>query len=169
MSGRILQAFDITIDKLGPDYSYQSTASLLHILSMVVSTKCGVYNDQIHTIIKHCHELGAEKGEIDCHYELGQIQLDSDNSELAYKHYCFAAQHGHTLSSNKLLKGFTDGHISKEKYAQTLKAYKIAWDSSMCPGRHLALEFTKGYDERAAKKVIIPKFKGTRGNACNGK
>ena len=53
----------ITIDKLGPAYSYHSTTSLLHILFLVAGRKCGVYKDQIHTIIKHCYEAGAEKGD----------------------------------------------------------------------------------------------------------
>ena len=37
--------------------------------------KCGVYKDQIHTIIKHCYEAGAEKGDTECHYESGDSQL----------------------------------------------------------------------------------------------
>ena len=48
--------------------------------------------------------------------------------------------HGHTESSKKSLKGYSDGYINNGEYAAVLRVYKLAYDATMSPERQLTLK-----------------------------
>ncbi|KAL7538272.1 hypothetical protein ACHAWF_006041 [Thalassiosira exigua] len=72
-------------------------------------------NDFFRVSVKEILVTGAKNGCLDCHHYLG---------------------HGSTPSSKMLLDGFVAGHITKDEYAEALRAYKVAYDATMSQERH---------------------------------
>lgn len=98
---------------------------------------------EIKVMTEKCQVVGAGQGYLESHHHLGLAWKFDGNHSLAYKHICFAAEHGHIASSRLLLEGYVGGYITKEKYAATLRAHKAAYDAAMSPERQLAIKIMK--------------------------
>jgi hypothetical protein len=73
---------------------------------------------------KYFYELGAMNGHVYARHYLGIMEGQAGNHRRAYKHMVVAAKSGHKLSLDKVKEGFKAGHITKDEYEQTLRAYQ---------------------------------------------
>jgi len=73
---------------------------------------------------KHYWELAAMNGSIRARIDLGYLELEADNYDQALKHWIIAAKAGHEPSLDNVTKVFKGGLISKDEYANTLRAYQ---------------------------------------------
>ena len=64
-----------------------------------------------------------------------------------------------------LLRGFSDGHLSKNGYAATLRAYKVANDAVMPPERHLAMKVNRDCNAQH----VVPEVKAKLYRRWDGK
>lgn len=72
------------------------------------------------------YEVGAKKGSIGAHHELAIIQHRRRNYELMLKHFEVLASAGCEESMNGLMKYYKDGILTKEKLAETLRAFQVS-------------------------------------------
>ena len=79
---------------------------------------------------KHFYELAAMSGDVDARHNFACFEGQAGNSHRAYKHYIIAAKAGYKLSLDAVKNGFMGGIISKDEYANTLRAYQRAHDET---------------------------------------
>ena len=72
---------------------------------------------------KHYYEIAAMKGDVIARHHLGCIEGQVGNHQRASKHFILAARVGHTESLDLVKKGFMEGHVTKDEYESTLRAY----------------------------------------------
>ena len=72
---------------------------------------------------KHYYELAAMNGNVLARNNLGCIEGEAGNHLRAMKHFILAARAGHDTSLNYVKTGFMKGWVTKEEYAQALRAY----------------------------------------------
>jgi len=73
---------------------------------------------------KHYYELAAMMGHVGARHNLGCLEGESGNYQRAMKHFTLAAKAGSEKSLNNIKQGFTNGMITKEEYANALRAYQ---------------------------------------------
>ena len=74
---------------------------------------------------KHYYELAAMMGSAYARHNLGGIEYrEGNNIHRAYKHFILAARAGEDNALDVVKAGFMDGIITKDGYAQTLRAYQ---------------------------------------------
>ena len=73
---------------------------------------------------KHYYELAVMNGDIDARHNLGCLEGQAGNHQRAYKHCLIAARAGHANALKIVKAGYTEGHITKEEYAKTLREYQ---------------------------------------------
>ena len=76
-------------------------------------------------------------------FSLGCNEWNKGNIEKAVKHWVIAATQGQDDAMKKLMDGFRDGYVSKEKLTATLRAYQAAVDATKSPQRKEAEECFK--------------------------
>jgi len=74
-------------------------------------------------VIYH-YKLAAIGGHEGARYNLGVLEYNEGNMERSYKHYMIAARGGFDKCLKKVGEGYKAGHVSKEDYATTLRAYQ---------------------------------------------
>ena len=79
---------------------------------------------------KHFYELAAMSGDAHARHNFACFEGQAGNSHRAYKHYIIAAKAGYKLSLDAVKNGFMGGIISKDEYANTLRAYQRAHDET---------------------------------------
>ena len=72
---------------------------------------------------KHYSELAAISGNVDARYNIGVLEHGTGNYHRAFKHFMVAARAGDNESLDKVKQGFRSGHVTKDEYAGTLRAY----------------------------------------------
>ena len=72
---------------------------------------------------KHYYELAAKRGNVIARHNLGLLEGKAGNHERAMKHFMVAARAGDNESLDKVKQGFRSGHVTKDEYAGTLRAY----------------------------------------------
>jgi len=72
---------------------------------------------------EHYWELAAMGGDIDARYYLGREDYRTGNHQRAMKHWIISAKAGHKESLEIVKKGFMKGLVTKDEYANTLRAY----------------------------------------------
>ena len=73
---------------------------------------------------KHYYELAAMAGDVNARHSLGRVEaLEAGNYQRAHKHLIIAAKAGDNIALGIVKKGFMKGFISKDEYANTLRAY----------------------------------------------
>ena len=72
---------------------------------------------------KHYWELAAMKGILIARHNLGALEGNTGNEQRAYKHYVIAARAGYPPSLDNVKIGFRNGHVTKDEYESTLRAY----------------------------------------------
>ena len=72
---------------------------------------------------KYYYELAAMKGCMNARHNLGCIEGKGGNHQRAIKHYLVSAKGGYDRSLDNVKVGFRNGDITKDVYANTLRAY----------------------------------------------
>jgi len=72
---------------------------------------------------KHYYELAAIGGCLHARNNLGCLEGQAGNHHRAFKHYMIAAKSGYKLSLDKVKEGFEVGIVTKDEYANALRAY----------------------------------------------
>ena len=88
---------------------------------------------------KHYYELAAMNGSVQARNNLGVIDGQTGNYQRAMKHYIIAARAGSKRSLDAVKKGYVHGYVTKEEYANTLRAYQKIQDEMTCDARDNAL------------------------------
>ena len=87
---------------------------------------------------KHYWELAAMNGDLNARYNLGCLEGQAGNIDRAYKHCLLSARAGHKKSLDKVKEGFMGGIITKDEYANTLRAYQKSHDEMKSDDRDKA-------------------------------
>jgi len=77
---------------------------------------------------KHYWELAAMKGCVTARHNLGCSEGAAGNERRAMKHFMIAARAGEKSSLNMVKKGYIEGLVTKDEYANTLRAYQKIQD-----------------------------------------
>ena len=88
---------------------------------------------------KHYFELAAMNGHVIARNNLGAVEYEAGNQQRAYKHCLIAARAGDKFSLDSVKRGYMAGHITKEEYANTLRAYQQSQDETKSEARDKAL------------------------------
>jgi TPR repeat protein len=72
----------------------------------------------------HYYKLAAIRGSVYAGYNLGNNEQRAGNMNRALKHYMIAAEGGDSDSLRAIQKLYTNGHATKDDYAQALRAYQ---------------------------------------------
>jgi len=73
---------------------------------------------------KYYYDLAAIGGSVDSRNNLGYIEMEAGNYHRAMKHYMIGARAGNEISLDMLKEGFKQGLVTKDEYANTLRAYQ---------------------------------------------
>ena len=73
---------------------------------------------------KHYYELAAMNGCVNARHNLGCIEGATGNYDRAIKHLIIAAKAGREASLDYVKQGFKEGFVTKDEYANTLRAYQ---------------------------------------------
>ena len=71
---------------------------------------------------RHYYELAAMRGHAGARYNLGCIEGYAGNYDKAAKHFMIAARDGHGNAVKNIKGLYTNGHVTKDYYAKTLRA-----------------------------------------------
>ena len=88
----------------------------------------------------HYYELAAMNGNVGARHNLGCVELDVGNQHRAFKHFILAAKAGDKDSLDKVKTGFMNGIVTKDEYANTLRAYQERHDEMKSEDRDTADE-----------------------------
>ena len=72
---------------------------------------------------RHYYELAAMNGDMNARHNLGCMEGQAGNDHRAHKHFIIAAKAGYKKSLDYVKEGFVDGIVTKEEYANALRAY----------------------------------------------
>ena len=87
---------------------------------------------------KHYYELAAINGLVIARHNLGCMEFQAGNYQRAYKHFIIAASAGYKKSLDMVKRGYTEGHVTKEQYANTLREYQKCQDEMKSDARDKA-------------------------------
>ena len=87
---------------------------------------------------KHYYELAAMSGNVHARNNIGCMEYNAGNYDRAFKHFIIAARAGHTNALNAVKGGYTEGHVTKEQYANTLREYQRSQDEMKSDARDKA-------------------------------
>ena len=88
----------------------------------------------------HYYELAAMNGNVSARHNLGCVELEAGNQHRAFKHFMLAAKAGDKDSLDKVKTGFMNGIVTKDEYANTLRAYQERHDEMKSEDRDTADE-----------------------------
>ena len=71
---------------------------------------------------KHYWELAAMNGNAGARHNLGMIEGNAGNNDRAIKHFILAAKAGFKKSLDQVKEGYKRGMVTKDEYANTLRA-----------------------------------------------
>jgi TPR repeat protein len=105
---------------------YQKSATLGHNFAHYNLSVCyqegGIVETDTRKAIHH-RQLAAMAGNTDARYNLGCDEYIAGNMDRAYKHWMISANDGHDLSMKSVHEGNKSGHVKKDDYAKTTRAY----------------------------------------------
>ena len=90
---------------------------------------------------KHYYELAAMNGDIQARNNLGCMEGQDGNNHRAFKHFIISARAGDKMSLDNVKQGYTEGHITKEEYTNTLRSYQMSQDEMKSDARDKALAY----------------------------
>ena len=88
---------------------------------------------------KHFYELAAMNGNLSARHNLGCMEIEADNHNRAYKHFILSARAGDKKSLDVVKTGFMHGIVTKDEYANTLRAHQKIQDEMKSDMRDKAL------------------------------
>ena len=97
-------------------------ATAYHNLGTAYDNRRGVEIDMKKA--KHYYELAAINGSVKARYNLGVIEGQAGKIHRAYKHFILTARAGYDNSLGLVKEGYKHGFVTKEEYANTLRAYQ---------------------------------------------
>ena len=77
---------------------------------------------------KHYYELAAIGGNVSARYNLGILEENDGNMNIALKHHIIAAGCGLDKSLKEIKEFYMNGHATKDDYAKALRAYQTYLD-----------------------------------------
>ena len=77
-------------------------------------------------------------GDIEGRHNLGCLEGHAGNNHRAVKHFILSAKAGHKKSLDTVKGGFRKGYVTKDEYANTLRAYQRAHDEMKSDDRDKA-------------------------------
>ena len=92
---------------------------------------------------KYYYELAAMNGNVSARHNLGCVEIYAGNYHRAYKHFILSARAGCKDSLNAVKTGFMGGFVTKDEYANTLRAYQIRQDEMKSDVRDKADAFRR--------------------------
>ena len=87
---------------------------------------------------KHYYELAAMNGNVHARNNLSCMEGQAGNSQRAFKHFIIAAKAGYKTSLDIVKKGYMDGYVTKDQYANTLREYQMSQDEMKSEARDKA-------------------------------
>jgi len=88
---------------------------------------------------KHHWEIAAMGGYVRARHALGMYEMDVEgNMKRASKHFMIAAKAGHGDSLQNTQYGYSRGYVTKEEFAETLRAHKDSSDEMKSENRSKA-------------------------------
>ena len=88
----------------------------------------------------HHYQVAAIMGNVYARHSLGVVELDNKNYQRAMKHFMIAAKCGFKDSLDNVKRGYKDGHVTKEDFETTLRAYQASCDETKSEQRDRAVE-----------------------------
>ena len=98
---------------------------------------------------KYYWELAAMNGSGNARHNLGCTEGEAGNLHRACKHFILAARAGYKLSLDAVKTGFRSGIVTKDEYAQTLRAYHESQTEMKSEARDKAEAFSNHTDIRS--------------------
>ena len=90
---------------------------------------------------KHFYERAVMGGDVGARHNLGIMEGLAGNTKRAMKHLLIAAKSGFIDSLEKVKEGFKAGMVTKDEYAQALRAYHERQLEMKSEGRDKAVEY----------------------------
>ena len=87
----------------------------------------------------HYWELAAMTGDVNARHNLAAMEVQAGNYDRAFKHFLLAARAGDKTSLDKVKQGFMQGMVTKDEYANTLRANQNIQDEMKSEDRDKAL------------------------------
>jgi len=115
-----------------------------HSLANLYHCGRGVEKDDDKAI--HYYKIAAIGGHEIARYNLGVLEYESGNYELAMKHYIIAARCGFEDSLKAVGDGYKAGHVTKNEYASILRAYRDSQDEMKSERRDRSRDWMKSFD-----------------------
>ena len=84
------------------------------------------------------YELAAMNGDVYARHNLACLERNAGNEHRAYKHIILSARAGFKDSLDAVKEGFMKGFITKDEYANTLRAYQQRHDEMKSDDRDKA-------------------------------
>ena len=76
----------------------------------------------------HYYEIAAKGGHDQARCNLGVLQYNAGNISTGMKHFMISAAQGNDESLQSVKNGYMEGHLTKDDFAQALRAHKSAQD-----------------------------------------
>ncbi|EJK61419.1 hypothetical protein THAOC_18099 [Thalassiosira oceanica] len=86
----------------------------------------------------HHWQLAAMKGHVVSRHNLGIVDYQNGNRQLALQHWIISAEMGNEQSLNGMKEMFKKGHATKEQYAEALIGYRDSVEEMKSPQREEA-------------------------------
>ena len=90
---------------------------------------------------RHYYELGTIGGSIYARNSLAHLEWHNGNPKRAFKHYLICAKAGMDVSLEAVKDGFEEGFISKDEYAEALRAFQKQHEDSRSETRDQAFGY----------------------------
>ena len=84
---------------------------------------------------QHYSELAATNGSVKARHNLGYAEGQAGDHQRACKHFILAAKAGHDKALEGVKIGYKHGHITKDEYANTLRAHQKSQDEKKSEAR----------------------------------
>ena len=84
--------------------------------------------------IRH-YQQAAMKGHVISRHNLGAIEFEEGNYEVALQHFMISAKMGYKESQNEIKNMFVEGHATKAQYVEALRGYGDAVEEMKSPQR----------------------------------
>ena len=89
----------------------------------------------------HYYEIAAKGGHDQARCNLGILQCNFGNISTGMKHFMIAAAQGHDYSLQNIKEGYMEGHVTKDDFAQVLRAHKSAHDEMKSEQRTRSMKY----------------------------
>ena len=86
----------------------------------------------------HHYQIAVMMGSVVARHNLAGVELQNRNYQRAMNHVMIAAKCGYKASLQTVTQGFRLGHVTKEDFEKTLRAYQASCDETKSEQRNRA-------------------------------